>query len=88
MKVHFSNQITGEGYLSDEHAASSYGIPVFVDKNNNAYGKNDSIRGDDDLLNFYLPQIITAGDMIKFELEAKVPRSAKAIEMAKKFLGK
>lgn len=93
MKISFANAFMGYAALSDEHASSSYGIPVLLDEEGNAYGPADRVRPLDDPLGWIDPEIQTAEDLVRRyalrDYDSIEPRSIynERIIAAKKFLG-
>lgn len=67
MKVSIANRITGYSWLTTEHSASSYGVPVMINSHGEVFGPNDKLfsldHGTD--LDWLNPGINTARDLIE-----------------------
>lgn len=98
MIANLSNPIMGRSILSTEHAASSYGIPVLVDAEGNAYGPADIISPADELAWLHNSYGFTNGPITARMLVEKyglaewnsiepVADMEMRIEMSRKFLG-
>jgi len=77
-----------EWQLTDEHSASSYGIPVLIDWRGEAYGPEDSIPADEldpqlPWLDFGVARLI----VIRAKREGALPPNAQAIDGVPHFLG-
>lgn len=68
--------ITDGFCLSDEHASSSYGIPVLVGPDGTAYGPGD-----------FIDEQRTALDLVQPLAQATGPAAVQARELARRFAG-
>lgn len=64
MIISMANPIIGYAWLSDEHAASSYGIPVLINGSGKSYGPNDQLF-ESSALPWLAPDIRTAADLVR-----------------------
>jgi len=88
MKERISHgMLQADAVITDEHASSSYGIPVIV-SGGQAYGPADRIRPIDDELYFIAPHLQTAGDVARelLELDEGFTLSQSAREALRKFV--
>ncbi len=94
MKIRFANPVLARSFLSTEHPTSSYGIPVLVDEEGNAYGPADKLPSGDGLEWMYgmygLTESPTAGDLVRVHIIEEFggcERSEELKTAAKSFLG-